>query len=268
MFEFSKRGVAAAATLLMALSACGGGGADDAAETGSGEDSAAAQPAAPEEIAVTISDTAFEMPETLEAEPVKLMITNDAKDPHRTFFAKLNEGVTPEKVQKTFAKDPEAVFPLITVAGSLDMTKPGETTEATIQFPEGTYLAVDPESDGPPPVGFFEVTAAAGDEVAVPEADWKIETGDFFFRVDEAAAGESLVEIANVGEQGHEVILGRPGKGEGSEAGFFLAPAPGGKMWVTLDLEPGEYELLCYFPDPKSGKPHIKLGMKQPLTVE
>jgi len=268
MFVFSKRGVGAAATLVMALSACGGGGSDDTGATDSGGNSATAQAAAPEEIAITISDTTFEMPETLEAEPVKLMITNDAKDPHRTFFAKLNEGVTPEKVQKTFAKDPEAVFPLITVAGSLDMTKPGETTEATIQFPEGTYLAVDPESDGPPPVGFFEVTAAAGDEVAVPEADWKIETGDFFFRVDEAAAGESLVEIANVGEQGHEVILGRPGKGEGSEAGFFLAPAPGGKMWVTLDLEPGEYELLCYFPDPKSGKPHIKLGMKQPLTVE
>lgn len=260
------RSAAAAAALLMALTACGSAG--DAAPTSAAKKQEQ-QPAAPEEIAVTITDETFEMPETLEAEPVKLAVTNEAKDPHLTFFAKLNDGVTPDAVQKAFKKSPDAVFGMITVAGSVDMTEPGDTNDVTMQFPEGNYMVVDPETKGPPPVAFFEVTAATGDEVAAPEADWTIETGDFYFDVEEATAGESLVEIANAGEQGHEVILGKaPAKSEKDQVGFFLAPPPGGKMWVTLDLEPGKYKLLCFFPDHESGKPHVKLGMEHVLTVE
>lgn len=255
-------GIAAAA--LVALAACGGGDGGRASDEGDEP-----QAAAPERVEMTITDTAYEAAGTIEAEPVTLVITNETDAPHLTFFARLNEGVTPDDARAAMKKGPDALFPLITIAGGAGMAKPGAAVEVTVDFPEGDYLAIDPEAKGPPPVGFFEVTAASGPEVAAPEADWTIETGDFFFDVQSPAAGPSLVEIANVGEQGHEVIIGRaPAKSEEDEVGFHMAPPPGGRMWVDLDLEPGKYTLLCYFPDPKTGKPHVKLGMKRTFSVE
>ncbi|HYN37168.1 MAG TPA: hypothetical protein VEV82_09370, partial [Actinomycetota bacterium] len=56
--------------------------------------------------------------------------------------------------------------------------------------------------------------------------------------------------------------------GEGEEAGFTFAPPPGGTLWTTFDLDPGTYKAQCFFPDPDSGKPHVKLGMIQEFTVE
>jgi hypothetical protein len=61
------------------------------------------------------------------------------------------------------------------------------------------------------------------------------------------------VEIANVGEQGHEVVIYEQGA---EEEGFFsLAPAPGGRTWTSIDLEPGTYQVRCFFPDPRPGSP-------------
>jgi hypothetical protein len=39
-------------------------------------------------------------------------------------------------------------------------------------------------------------------------------------------------------------------------------------MWATMTLEPGDYTLLCFLPDPKAGKPHVKLCMKQSFSVK
>lgn len=55
---------------------------------------------------------------------------------------------------------------------------------------------------------------------------------------------------------------------EGAEVTSVVAPAPGGKMWTTVTLEPGDYTLVCFLPDPTTGKTHVKLGMKQDFSVE
>lgn len=181
------------------------------------------------------------------------------------------QGVTQEDLLTTFQENPDAVLGLIKVAGSIGSgpIAPGESAEATLELPEGNYLAVDPEADGPPPMGFFEVVAAHGEEVPAPEADWTIEAGDFYFQIEDATAGPSLVEIVNAGEQSHEVILAKaPAKSRKDEVGFFLAPPPGGRMWVELDLQPGEYKAVCFMPDPQTHKAHRKLGMETNFTVE
>jgi hypothetical protein len=33
------------------------------------------------------------------------------------------------------------------------------------------------------------------------------------------------------------------------------------------DAGAGDYKLVCFLPDPKTGKPHVQLGMKQSFTV-
>jgi hypothetical protein len=38
-------------------------------------------------------------------------------------------------------------------------------------------------------------------------------------------------------------------------------------LTVPVDLEPGQYGLICFIPDAKDGKPHSAHGMTETLTV-
>lgn len=43
---------------------------------------------------------------------------------------------------------------------------------------------------------------------------------------------------------------------------------PGQTGWVTLDLKPGDYALVCFISSPANqGKPHVALGMFYPFPV-
>jgi len=227
-----------------------------------------AQPQPPQEIRITVTDESYEISDEFESEPVSLTLENKGEEVHRAYFARLNQGVTDKDVRSALSKSPDALFSMITLAGSMPEIEPGASSEIGMLFPEGDYLVIDPEVEGPPPLSFFAVSAASGPEVPGPVADYSIEAGDFYFKVSDATSGEATVEITNVGKQSHEVGIGRKGvKGQGAEVTTVFAPAPGGKMWTTLTLEPGDYTLLCFLPDPKTGKPHVKLGMKQSFSV-
>ena len=254
------------AVALLGTVSCGGDEDGDGGGGGGTE-----QPTAPPQVAMTITDSAFEISGEIESEPTQITVENETADPHFAFFARLNEGVTSEDAQKTLEqKGPGALFPQITVAGGVTQRiKPGQSGEITMLFPEGSYLAIDPETKGPPPAGFFDVAAASGPEIAEPEADYTVEAGDFYFKIEEPVAGEAAVELVNVGEQGHELSISRsPAKSEKDEVVFTLMPAPGGKAWTTLDLESDDYLAQCFFPDPKTDKPHVKLGMREEFSVQ
>lgn len=226
------------------------------------------QPEPPEDIGITVTDESYKMPGELESEPVSLTLRNEGQEIHRAYFARLNQGVTEKDVRSALSKSPDALFSMITLAGSMPEVEPGASSEISMLFPEGDYLVIDPEVEGAPPLSFFAVSAASGPEVAEPVTDYSIEAGDFYFEVTDATSGEATVEITNVGEQSHEVGIGKGAKGKGAEVTTVFAPAPGGKMWTTLTLERGDYTLLCFLPDPKTGKPHVKLGMKQSFSVK
>jgi len=228
----------------------------------------AAKPQPPQEIRIAVTDESYKMPREFESEPVALTLQNKGEEVHRAYFARLNQGVTERDVRSAMSKSPDALFSLVTVAGSMPEIEPGTTSEIGMLFPEGKYLVIDPELEGPPPLSFFAVSPASGPEVREPSADYSIEAGDFYFKVSDSSPGEATVEIANVGKQSHEVGIGKGVKGQGAEVTTVFAPAPGGKMWTTLTLEPGDYALLCFLPDPKTGKPHVKLGMKQSFSVK
>ena len=229
---------------------------------------AKAQPQPPQEIRIAVTDESYKMPREFESEPVALTLQNKGEEVHRAYFARLNQGVTERDVRSAMSKSPDALFSLVTVAGSMPEIEPGTTSEIGMLFPEGKYLVIDPEVEGPPPLSFFAVSPASGPEVREPSADYSIEAGDFYFKVSDSSPGEATVQIANVGKQSHEVGIGKGVKGQGGEVTTVFAPAPGGMMWITVTLEPGDYRLLCLLPDPKTGKPHIKLGMKQSFSVK
>ena len=37
---------------------------------------------------------------------------------------------------------------------------------------------------------------------------------------------------------------------------------------IILDLTPGEYGLLCFYPDAKDGKEHVQHGMLKQISVK
>lgn len=225
-----------------------------------------ARPEPPREIQITVTDKSYEMPSELESEPVSLTLRNEGEQVHRAYFARLNQGVTKTEVRSALSTSPDELLRLIAVAGSMPEIKPGANSQIGMLFPEGDYLVIDPEvTKGPPPVAFFTVSPARGPAVAEPEADYSIEAGDFYFEVPDPSSGEATVAITNVGKQSHEVGIGRKG---GAEVTTVFAPAPGGKMWTTVALKPGDYTLVCFLTDPNTGKTHVKLGMKQAFSVK
>jgi hypothetical protein len=79
-------------------------------------------------------DEGFEVPDGLESEPISLTLQNDGKQVHRAFFARLNQGVTEEDVRSALSKGPDALFPLLTLAGNMPEAKAGATSEIGMLF--------------------------------------------------------------------------------------------------------------------------------------
>ena len=54
----------------------------------------------------------------------------------------------------------------------------------------------------------------------------------------------------------------------GAPPGRVARPPRELRGFTTVDLEPGEYALICFIPDDKDGKPHVAHGMISQITVE
>ena len=113
-----------------------------------------------------------------------------------------------------------------------------------------------------------------------------IRTNEYSFEAPaEIAGGWVNLELINDGKEPHHVQLVRLNDGvtyeafeaalqEGDQAAMPLitlagGPGPldiGGHQEVTVYLEPGDYYLLCFIPDPQ-GVPHLAHGMASRLAV-
>jgi plastocyanin len=75
----------------------------------------------------------------------------------------------------------------------------------------------------------------------------------------EVPAGKVIVELANYGQDEHNLHATEPA--EGSEVGSLPNTLPGAHSDLTLNLRPGSYTLFC------SLKEHEAKGMKATLIV-
>jgi len=99
-------------------------------------------------------------------------------------------------------------------------------------------------------------------------------------------AGTHRIRVDNAGALAHEIVITAltPGKSlkdfiaweQGGEkgplpTGRWLGGVgtldPGGHAQFTTTLAPGNYLLLCFWPDARDGKPHIMHGMAKQITV-
>lgn len=126
-----------------------------------------------------------------------------------------------------------------------------------------------------------------------PKADISLVMKDYSFTVSpKIQAGRQTIKVENTADQPHEFILVQLQEGKTAEdminwlgqtiqsKGGPLPEAPGTLLngvspmnkgsvnFVTVDFKPGEYALICPYPDTKSGNPHFVHGMTQQFTVE
>jgi len=191
------------------------------------------------------------------------------------------------------------LFDYASLAGGGAEIDPGLSTDVTLDLAAGDYRLVcfltSPE--GTPHfakgmMGWLTVTAPPADGPAPPTADGHVELADFQFRgLPPMDSGKTTLEVTNSGTEAHEMVVMRL-QGISTEAalrvltgtapegevpsdpppfksvGGMQAIMPGQRGWVTLDLEPGNYVLVCFIPSgAHEGKPHVQLGMIRPFTV-
>jgi hypothetical protein len=241
---------------------------------------------------VTIQATAegITVPEEMPEGVVHVTFENHSETPIIPVIARLNEGVTPEALAAAAAEQPQAALALVSVLGGWGMVMPEMTVDVIFDFAPGTYVLANVESQEQPFLP-FTVADSEGEGAAPPEADVEVGLVDFAFNVPIAvAAGPQLWHIQNVGDQPHEMIVaplddamtagefnqallgslaGEAGEmGAGPQPVIFLFMSPGEQAWITYDLEPGTYAVVCGFPDMLgSGHVHSELGMRQIIIV-
>jgi hypothetical protein len=256
-------------------------------------------------VTIHAQDFSYVMPAKIAAGWTTIRIVNDGGEPHQAQLAKLNPGVTPEQVVAAGKTGGDAaIVALLSVMGGPNAAAPqGGTASVTVDLTPGNYVAICfiPSADGvrhyaKGMIQAFRVTKprarAKGAAAKPPKAKTTITLGDFSFGFPpKGLPAQGVVAVKNTGAQDHEIALYAlaPGKTLDDAKAFLLTPpgapapagppplteaggmtglAPGATGALDLELTPGTYVAVCFFPDPtKGGLPHAIEGMLGTVTV-
>jgi uncharacterized cupredoxin-like copper-binding protein len=244
---------------------------------------------------ITTKDFAFDMPESISTGYVDVMVVNNGAEVHQAQLVRLNNGVTLDQFKEALKKGPQAALPLVTAAGGISAVKPSQSQEITLNLAQGQYVALCfiAGKDNVPHtekgmIKPFTVTGPSNvGQVSAPKADVDVVMKDFTFGLPSTLkSGPLTYKVTNEGLQPHEMAMMKLAPGQtiddvkaalqspsgGPPPGDFVggagALAPGSSAWLRMSLEPGNYVVVCFVPDPASGKAHAELGMITPFTVQ
>ncbi|MBN1965350.1 MAG: hypothetical protein JW910_11945 [Anaerolineae bacterium] len=232
----------------------------------------------------------------------------DETVPFSPIVARLNEDVTLDDFFAALdAGGPDAALPLVSLLGGTEIA-PQRSFEIIFDLRAGTHVIIDINQVPPLLTVFAAADMGETEMVAAPAADANIGLVDFAFGMpEEIEAGAHLWRIENFGQQWHEMAVFRLADGitpedalgmlmamppgpdavpensasedtAADDAGamappfemtFFWAPIfPQEHAWVSLDLEPGTYLVVCFLPDLMDGEMnHLAHGMVHTLVV-
>jgi hypothetical protein len=244
-------------------------------------------------ITIEAHDFAFVVPARVPAGVVTFRLLNHGKESHHAQVIRLEDGRTAGDFVKAFT-DTAAMPPWVRYLGGPVGTAPGQELAATARLTPGRYAVVCRimSADGVVHVmkGMireFEVVAQgeAGRD-SFPTASDTLTLNDYGFTASRRlAAGRHTVRVENAGPQTHEVVMLKlaPGKTPTDFAMWGLAgrhglppgvPVGGAEFLdqgaagvFTVDLAPGDYGYICFVPDAKDGKRHLRHGMVSQFTV-
>lgn len=247
---------------------------------------AAAPAPAPTVVTLGFHDFSFDAPATLPAGAITFKGVNKGKNPHHGMLVKLPAGKTAKDLLAALA-NPGPPPTWATFMGG-----PQEGAEITINMTAGDYvwLCMVPGADGVPHVAKgmvkpFSVTANKT-PAAMPTPDITVTMKDFGWEFSKPlTAGPHTVKFVTAPGQPHEIVIwklapGKTAKDLAAWAEKMDAPPPaqvvggvspmqaGIQNIAHLNLPAGQYVLICFIPDAKDGKEHLKHGMVQEITLK
>jgi uncharacterized cupredoxin-like copper-binding protein len=245
---------------------------------------------AAEPVLFTAFDYGYSGPESVPAGVTTVEIVNQGQELHHAQLIRLARGKTAVEFQQALKTDPRVPDWALLIGGP-NAVIPGERARAIVNLEAGNYLVVCwiPDKDKTPHVALgmakpFKVRGKA--QVSeLPSADLRIDEVDFAFSAPASIpSGRHVVRVRNNGEQPHEVLLvqlppdvsiaefgqavadGFDGPPPGKPIGGITGLQPGFEAAFTVDLKPGKYGLICFFPD-EEGALHFSRGMMTEVTV-
>ena len=244
-------------------------------------------------VVVHAKDYSFDMPKTIKSGTSLWRLVNDGKEMHHLQLIRLDKGKTIADFAAA-TKNPGPFPAFAHLVGGPNPSLPGGSVEATLTLEPGDYIATCfiPSPGNPAPhitkgmIMPFTVSAEKSGGVE-PKTDVTVRLNDYTFTVSPAlTAGHHMLRVENDAPQAHELVLVElaPGKGiadiakwvdvdlmngppPGKPIGGLSAIAKGQSGFVPVDLKPGHYGMICFFPDAKDGKAHSTKGMYKEFTI-
>jgi hypothetical protein len=266
----------------------------DSALSGDSTQSDVAAASAANVVTIKATEYAFDAPAEIPAGLTTFRLVAEGKELHHASLVKLDDGKTFEDFKAAIQKQGPPPAWMVAMGGP-NPPRPGGVSEETQMLEPGNYVIVCfvPSADGVPhvakgmmrPLTVTPSSAHNASAVAAPVPDLTVKMVDYGFESSKPfTAGRHVIRIENGAAQDHELVLVRlaPGKSvedvaawlekqdgppPGEPLGGITAIHPGGYGFITADLTPGDYGLLCFVPDAKDGKPHVAHGMMKEFTI-
>jgi hypothetical protein len=242
-------------------------------------------------ITVTAKDFAFEAPSEVPAGVTTLHLVNRGKELHHLQILKFEQGKTLNDFMTALNKGGPTPTWAVEVGGP-NAPAPGGEFSATLPLEAGNYAFVCfvDTPDHMPHImkGMshpFTVTPATNTAATEPTADVTVTLADYNFALSQPlTVGKHTIRVENTSVQPHEIEIVQLDSGKTVDdvlkwaATYKGAPparplggmtgiAKGRHGFFTVDLQPGNYGLICFYPDMKDGKPHFMHGMKKQITI-
>lgn len=245
---------------------------------------------APPEVAITLTDYAFALPDTVAPGVTAIRIVNQGERMHHAILARIDSGKTMADVEAMMSQPAAPTPGWVKIVGGGGAVKPGGSNVTVSDLQPGLHVLIcflQDAGDQPPHValGMVRPFTVAGERgsATLPVASGEIRMSDYTYDLPTLAAGEHTLHVVNDGTEEHEIAVARIPDGMTFEAfmaalrpdaepdaqpiGGNGALSPGESNWWKVTLAPGTYAVLCWVPSP-DGTPHVMKGMARPLVVE
>jgi hypothetical protein len=173
---------------------------------------------------------------------------------------------------------------------------PGQTAQIILDLASGSWIAWGDDPSAPQQPVVFDATGEMPANLPEPQSSATLTLGEYAINVSEGAltTGSQVLKIEDIGAQPHFLIMAKgPDNMTKEDIGSILeaemsgTPAAvsfnpdtdledilatdtqsrGTTTWVSVDLQPGTYLVICFFPDMGDGLPHAFHGMYNVVKV-
>lgn len=271
--------------------ACGGQAAEAPADS-----AGAAVAAAPAVIEVRATDFAFTAPDTFPAGLTRIRMHADGKVLHHAQLVRFDAGHAFDEYLAVLRQGDGPPPAWAHAVGGVNGADPGSSEETSVPLVPGEYALICfiPNAEGVPHamLGMMKRVIVTGDTVAParPTVDATIVMSAAGYAISgPIAAGRRALLVENSDSMNHEAILVKLGEGAtaqslvdwvmaGAKPGQGAPPGDGRGGTVGLergawnvihaDLEPGNYAIFDFIPNPADRRPNAAHGMMAEFRVE